>query len=145
MLEEIRINEELVAILIGKDMQHDGIRFFTPPSLSQQLAFMSHPAGKTIKAHVHNRVERNVEYTQEVLFIRRGKLRIDFYDKNRKYYQSRVAGAGDVLLLIGGGHGFQVLEDVEMFEVKQGPYVGEDDKTQFEGVAGEDVRIGGKS
>jgi mannose-6-phosphate isomerase-like protein (cupin superfamily) len=79
-------------------------------------------------------VTREVQFTQEVLFIRKGRLRVDFYDTRQHYLRSCVLGAGDVILLIKGGHGFEVLEDVEMIEVKQGPYVGEQDKTRFVGI-----------
>jgi hypothetical protein len=58
-------------------------------------------------------------------------LRVDFYDDQRRYLSSRILGAGDVILLVSGGHGFEVLEEVEMFEVKQGPYLGDQDKTPF--------------
>lgn len=75
-----------------------------------------------------------MHFTQEVLFIRRGKLRVDFYTTEHEYLESRVLQAGDVILLIQGGHGFEVLEEVEMIEVKQGPYAGEADKTRFAGI-----------
>jgi len=92
---------------------------------------MRHPDGHVIEAHVHNPVDRTVQYTQEVLLIKRGKLRVDFYDGKRAYLQSRVLGEGDIVLLASGGHGFKVLEEVEMIEVKQGPYAGDADKTRF--------------
>jgi mannose-6-phosphate isomerase-like protein (cupin superfamily) len=105
------------------------------------LAFMRHPAGKWIQPHLHNPVSREVQYTQETLFIRKGVLRVDFYDTGRCYLESRILRAGDVILLIRGGHGFQVLEEVEMIEVKQGPYVGEGDKTRFEGISADCARL----
>ena len=46
---------------------------------------------------------------------------------------STILRTGDVILLASGGHGFEVLEELEMYEIKQGPYIGEDDKTRFEG------------
>ena len=95
---------------------------------------MSHATGKTIAPHVHNPVKREVHFTKEVLFIRKGKLRVDFYDDRKKYLESRILEAGDVIILATGGHGFEVLENVEMFEVKQGPYAGESDKTRFKGI-----------
>ena len=98
---------------------------------------MSHPKGKLIQPHVHNSVPREVHYTQEVLFIRKGKLRVDFYSEEQEYLESRILGTGDVILLIEGGHGFEVLEALEMFEVKQGPYMGEMDKTRFDGRGGD--------
>lgn len=131
MIEKIEINQELYAIIIRSSFQKSGISFFTPDEFSQQLAFMHHPAGKIIEPHLHNPVPRQVTYTQEVLFIRKGKLRVDFYDELQCYQQSRFLMQGDVILLAKGGHGFEVIEEVEMFEVKQGPYAGEQDKTRF--------------
>jgi mannose-6-phosphate isomerase-like protein (cupin superfamily) len=92
---------------------------------------MQHPKGKLIDPHVHNLVRRNITYTQEVLIIKRGRLRVDFYDNNRSYLQSRILKDGDIILLATGGHGFEVLDDIEMIEVKQGPYAGDGDKTRF--------------
>lgn len=135
MIVQICNNEKILAVIINSSFADPGIHFFTPPHFSQQLACMCHPAGKTIEPHVHNAIQREVFYTQEVLFIKRGRLRVDFYGDDRCYLESRMLGAGDVILLASGGHGFEVLEDLEMIEVKQGPYAGDGDKTRFEGVA----------
>ena len=94
-----------------------------------------------ILPHVHNPVERMVHYTLEVLMLKRGKLRVDFYDNGQNYLESRILNAGDVILLATGGHGFEVLEEIEMIEVKQGPYAGEADKTRFAGIAPADIRL----
>lgn len=134
LIENIKIKEQLLATIIKHSFSENGIHFFTPPDLSQQLAYMHHPAGKLIDAHVHNPVPRQVNYTQEVLFIRKGKLRVDFYDDEQTYLESRIMETGDVILLASGGHGFEVLEELEMIEVKQGPHVGERDKTRFTGI-----------
>ena len=131
MIEHVAHGDRVLAIIVRADFSCDGIEFFTPDDYSQQLAFMKHPPGKMIDPHVHNPVERSVLLTQEVLFIRRGKLRVDFFDDDQAYLESRVLGAGDVVLLASGGHGFEVIEELEMFEVKQGPYAGEADKTRF--------------
>ncbi len=125
---------KLFAIVVSKEFKETGIHFFTPGDFSQQLAYMCHPVGEIIQPHVHNLVSREVHYTQEVLFIKKGKLRVDFYDENKNYFESRILETGDTILLASGGHGFEVLEDIEMIEVKQGPYAGEDDKTRFEGI-----------
>jgi mannose-6-phosphate isomerase-like protein (cupin superfamily) len=138
-VEEIRAGGELLAIIVRSAYSKPGITFFTSNDLSQQLAYMRHPAGKTIAPHVHNPVSRQVHYTQEVLFLKRGRLRVDFYDSSRAYLRSRVLEAGDVILLATGGHGFEVLEEIEMIEVKQGPYAGESDKTRFDAVPRERV------
>ena len=130
-IETIQHKTHLLAIIVSHQFNESGISFFTPNELSQQLAYMRHPAGKIIEAHIHNPVPREVQYTQETLFIKRGKLRVDFYDDERNYLESRILEAGDVILLTRGGHGFEVLEEIEMFEVKQGPYAGTSDKTRF--------------
>ena len=142
MFETIKVGDQLFAIIVSRDFNKSGIHFFTPDDLSQQLAYMRHPAGKVIDPHIHNPVHRNVQYTQEVLFIKRGRLRVDFYDNDQTYLESRILQGGDVILLATGGHGFEVLEEIEMIEVKQGPYAGDDDKTRFDGVSAREVTIG---
>ncbi len=141
MIEKIINGEKILAIIVKEKYHNEGISFFTPDDFSQQLAFMSHPKNKIIEPHVHNRVTREVHFTQEVLFIRKGKLRVDFYDDNQNYLESRILEKGDTILLASGGHGFKVLEELEMFEVKQGPYAGENDKTRFEGINSEEIII----
>ena len=131
MKEEIFIDGQLCAIVLGADYDKSGIQFFTSNELSQQLASMSYKPGKVIPAHTHRPVRREVLYTQEALFIRKGKLRVDFYSAEQEYRLSRILQTGDVILLIAGGHGFEVLEDLNMVEVKQGPYAGDKDKLVF--------------
>lgn len=135
MIEEIKKKDKILAMIIRNDYECDGVDFITPNDFSQQIAYMHHPAGRTIEAHVHNLVHRNVLLTQEVLFIKKGKLRVDFYDDYEDYLESRILNAGDVILLVSGGHGFQVLDEIEMVEVKQGPYSGDRDKKRFAGAA----------
>jgi mannose-6-phosphate isomerase-like protein (cupin superfamily) len=141
LVERISTNGVDLSIIIHAEFRDPGIHFFTENTLSQQLAFMRHPTGKLIAPHVHNPVPREVQFTQEVLFIRKGRLRVDFYDADQCYLESRILGSGDVILLIQGGHGFEVLDEVEMIEVKQGPYVGEQDKTRFVGIESSQVRL----
>lgn len=131
MKEEVILDGQLCAIILSADFDEPGIHFLTSNDLSQQLASMSYAAGKVIPAHTHNPVRREVSYTQEALFIRKGKVRVDFYTQQQEYRVSRILRAGDVILLIKGGHGFEVLEELNMVEVKQGPYVGDGDKTRF--------------
>lgn len=141
LIEEITDNNQVLALIISAEFQKPGIHFFTPDSFSQQLAYMRHPQGKSIKPHLHNQVRREVFYTQEVLLIKKGKLRVDFYNDDQKYLKSYILNPGDVILLIKGGHGFEVLEEVEMIEVKQGPYVGDRDKTRFSGIESDQIKI----
>jgi mannose-6-phosphate isomerase-like protein (cupin superfamily) len=130
-IEYIKDKEQILAIVISHRFNEKGIHFFTPNEFSQQLAYMNHPKGKIIQPHYHNPVERNVVFTQEVLVIKKGKLKVDFYDDTQIHLQSILIEEGDIILLASGGHGFEVIEDLEMIEVKQGPYKGDEDKTRF--------------
>jgi len=141
MIKKVYDGDILLAIIISNKFNEPGIHFFTPDDFSQQLAYMKHPKGKTIIPHVHNPVQRKVEYTQEILFIKSGKIRVDFYNSDQKYLESYILSQHDVILLIEGGHGFEVLEELEMFEIKQGPYAGEKDKTRFTGISSLDAEI----
>ncbi len=123
-----------LAMIISHGYDKEGISFFTPGDYSQQVAFMHHPKDHVILPHVHNPNKREILYTNEVLYIRKGKLRCDFYSKEREYVRSVVLESGDLILLISGGHGFTCVEEVEMYEIKQGPYSGDEDKTRFEAV-----------
>jgi len=123
---------EPIALIIRAGFDKPGLHFFTPPNFSQQVAVMRHPAGKKLDAHVHNLVSRQVLYTQEVLWIRKGRVKITLYNSQRKAICAPVLTTGDLILLCGGGHGFEMLEETTMVEVKQGPYAGENDKTRFE-------------
>jgi mannose-6-phosphate isomerase-like protein (cupin superfamily) len=144
MIERIAdaAGEEL-ALILRRSFQRDGIHFLTANDYSQQLGYMNRPAGYAIPPHVHNPVQREVRYTKEVLFIRSGRVRVDFYSEAQVYVESTILETGDVILLAYGGHGFVMLEPTEMIEVKQGPYVGEQDKTRFEPVAPELIRMRG--
>jgi len=130
-LEKIIDHDMLLAVIIRSTYHNEGIEFFTPDNFSQQLAYMNRPAKYKIEPHIHNKVYREVFYTQEVLFIRKGKVKVNFFDKNQVYLESRVLNSGDIILLASGGHGFEMLEPTEIIEVKQGPFTGERDKTRF--------------
>lgn len=133
MIEKIFIGNNLAAILVRRDFKSTGIQFFTDTEFSQQLGYMSRPKGYIIEPHIHKDVSRQVTKTQEVLFIKSGKLLVEFYDNDKKFAKSRVLETGDIILLAECGHGFKMLEETEIFEVKQGPYAGEEDKMRFRG------------
>lgn len=141
MFETVIYGDATLALILRADYRAEGIQFFTPNEFSQQLAYMNRPAGYVIPPHVHNPVKREVLFTKEVLFIRTGKVRIDFYDDTQCYVESRILHAGDVVLLAFGGHGFEMLESSEIIEVKQGPYAGEEDKTRFTGVSPDKIKL----
>ena len=132
LLEEIYNNKVLLALIVRSNFKQEGIKFFTPNEFSQQLGYMNRKRGYEIPPHVHKPLKRTIDYTKEVLFIRKGKVKIDFYDESKNFIESRILSSGDVILLSKGGHGFLMLEDTEMIEVKQGPYAGDQDKERFD-------------
>lgn len=134
MLENIEYNNELLAIILRDNFHESGVKFFTPSNFSQQLGYMNHPVGYSIEPHIHNPIRREVLYTQEVLFIKKGKVKVDFYDTEKRYLESRLLYKGDIILLASGGHGFKMIEPTVMIEIKQGPYAGDSDKTRFSAV-----------
>ncbi|SDB82890.1 cupin domain-containing protein [Williamwhitmania taraxaci] len=141
MVDKIYNGEEFLGLIIRNNYSADGVSFFTDDNSPQQVAFMKHQKGKEILPHVHNSIKREIFYTSEVLLIKKGRLRVDFYSASKVYLESRVLVPGDVILLAGGGHGFQMLEEVEMIEVKQGPYLGEMDKVRFSAVESSELKL----
>ena len=141
MINSIINKGQTLAIILRTTYKEKGINFFTPNEFSQQLAYMNHPSGYEIQPHLHNAVQREVHFTKEVLFIKSGKVRVDFYDDEKNYLESRVLVSGDVILLAFGGHGFEMIDDTEIIEVKQGPYAGEADKTKFEPISADQIKI----
>lgn len=141
MIETINHGNVQLALILRSSFRAEGVTFFTPNNYSQQLGYMNRRSGYVIAPHVHNPVERAVSYTKEVLFIKSGKVRVDFYTDEQLYLESRVLCEGDVVLLAYGGHGFEIIEDAEIIEVKQGPYAGEEDKTRFLPIGKSELRI----
>ncbi|MBS1505282.1 MAG: hypothetical protein JSS79_01440 [Bacteroidetes bacterium] len=141
MFEVIKHGDSTLAMIIRASYKSAGIQFFTPGDFSQQLGYMNRAKGYVIPPHRHNLVERKVTLTQEVLYIKSGKVRVDFYDDSQNYLESRMLSVGDVILLASGGHGFEMEEDSEMIEVKQGPYCGEEDKVRFDAIHKDHVNV----
>lgn len=121
-----------LAIILRSDFAADGLQFFTPDDYGQQLGYMRHPAGHVVQAHVHHEIERVVHTTMEVLFVRSGRVRVDLFDGSLVHTATRVLRSGDVIMLVSGGHRFEMLEAAELIEVKQGPFVGSADKSRFD-------------
>lgn len=133
--EEIKYDSKLIAIILRSNYSNNKTTFFSPPDFSQQLGYIVYKKDGIIKPHFHKKIHRNITLTQEILIIKKGKLIINFYTTNKEYIESQELKTGDVIFLCSGGHGFKMLEDTEMVEVKQGPYSGrESDKVTFKGI-----------
>ena len=141
MTEIIKYKDNTLAIIIRANFKFNGIKFFTPTDFSQQLGYMNRPKNYVIEPHLHNTVDRNVKLMKEVLYIKSGKVRVDFYDDKKNYVESRILHQGDVILLATGGHGFKMIDPSEIIEVKQGPYVEDEDKIRFKSVDDEKILL----
>jgi hypothetical protein len=137
-VEQIEHQNEVLAIILRSEYRAEGIHFLTPDHYSMQLGYMMRPIGYQIQPHIHLPVSRTAQYTQEVLLIRNGVVRVDFYSDEKEFLTSKLLRSGDVILLIKGGHGFEILESAEIIEVKQGPYKADSDKERFNPSRGED-------
>ena len=122
---------ELLGLVVRSSHTVEKIGFLTPDTFGQQVAYMNRPKGEVIQSHIHEPISRTLIGTQEVLYIRKGRIRVDFYESDRTYVSSMILEAGDLMLLNTGGHGFEVLEDIDMIEIKQGPFAEGRDKTRF--------------
>ena len=130
-IEEIVDGTQTLALVIRADHEPDATTFVSRPEFNFQLGFVVYPAGGEIARHDHKPLERHIVGTCEVLVVRRGRCEIDVYDAARRLVATRELRAGDIMLMIAGGHGFRILEDTTFIEVKQGPYTGLAEKERF--------------
>lgn len=131
LVEKIMWGDVPLAYIIRGDLLPSRTTFLTPPQFKQQVGFVVYPAGGEIQRHVHRPLSRHLVGTSEVLIVRRGRCEIDIYNDDRELVATRELREGDVMLMVGGGHGFHMLEDTVFLEVKQGPYTGQDEKERF--------------
>jgi len=130
---EIKDGDTIVARHVTADEWGSGLKFFSPDGDFVQFGFWGYDAGKELAAHAHNRVDRSINITQEVLYIRRGSIEASIYGLNHRLIEKRVVCEGDVIALLDGGHGYAILEDgTQVLEIKNGPYLGaERDRVRF--------------
>ena len=122
----------VLAIVISSPPRPEGIKFVTSHSSQFQIGLMGWGAGHRIPAHSHRVIPRKIDRTSEVLFIRKGKVKMSLFTDDGDLLTNSTLSAGDIVTLFEGGHGFEILEDAEIVEIKQGPYLGEDEKYRFE-------------
>jgi hypothetical protein len=129
--EWIERNGKPLAFIIRGSVMPDKTTFLTPNEFKQQVGFVVYPKGGEIKRHVHLPLERHLVGTSEVLIVKQGRAEIDIYDDDRQLVATRELRTGDIMLMVGGGHGFRMIEDTVFLEIKQGPYTGIDEKERF--------------
>ena len=131
----------LALIVRGKYRSRKGITFFTDKNSPQQFGYMNHIKKYIIKPHLHKKRLTKILYKTEVILILKGILRVDFYNVTKKYLFSKLLKEKDIIMLVHGGHGFKVIKNVEMIEIKQGPYILSKDKIKFENINEKKIRI----
>jgi len=130
-VEHIAWNGSALAYIIRSEIDPKVTTFMTPGDFKQQVGFIVYSAGSEIPRHVHRHVERQLHDTSEVLVVRRGRCEVDIYNDERVLVAVRKLQMGDILILVAGGHGFRMLEDTVLLEVKQGPYTGVEERERF--------------
>jgi len=129
MIEKIKYEDKVLALILRRDYPVDGVSFITAEDEPIQLGVLKHQRGIRIKPHIHKNQPRTISEVQEVLYIEYGKVEAEFYDRSGKKVGSNILNSGDAIILLSGGHGFNILEDSKIIEIKQGPYYGvEEDK-----------------
>jgi len=142
MIEKIYHKKKLLALIVrGTYRKKRGITFFTPNESTQQFGYMRHKKKHIIKPHLHKKRITKILYTTEVILLLKGILRVDFYDYEKNYLYSKILKQKDIIMLVHGGHGFKVLKEVEMLEIKQGPYSLIKDKIKFENIDEKKIKI----
>ena len=142
MIEKILHKKRLFALIVRSQFRNkSGIKFFTSKEATQQFGFMKHKKNHIIKPHKHNKRLTRILRTTEVILLLKGTLRVDFYNDKYKYLFSKKINERDIIMLIHGGHGFKVLKNVEMIEVKQGPYSLASDKIKFKTVDEKKIKL----
>jgi hypothetical protein len=131
LIENITQGERILAIIVRGEYLPTSTTFLTSPDLEQQLGFVVHSAGEEIPSHVHRPEERHLTGTSEILVVIKGLCEIDLFDDNHTHVATRPLKQGDVIMLASGGHGFRMLEDTVLLEIKQGPYMGQAEKDIF--------------
>lgn len=124
MLEKVELQGQVFALILRHEFSGEGANFLTASDNPIQLGILQHRQGTELKPHVHPDSIRTIKSTQEVLHIEYGKVQADFYDKNGEKVGTCILNRGDTILLLSGGHGFRILEDAKILEIKQGPYHG---------------------
>ena len=142
MIQKIIYKKKLLALIVrGEYRNKKGITFFTPDQATQQFGYMKHEKGHIINPHTHKKRLTKILSTTEVILLLKGILRVDFYSQQKRYLFSKILKRNDIIMLVHGGHGFKVIKDVEMIEVKQGPYSAKKDKQKFDFIKDNKIKL----
>ena len=118
-------NSERLAIYFPASSWQKGQTFLTRNQDFIQAGIWRFDHGAKLQPHIHNEVRRDISRTQEVIYIKNGRLVACIYNEDKRLIKKLEMSPGDLLILLKGGHGYEILEDdTEVLEVKNGPYPG---------------------
>ncbi len=122
---EVKHQGKILSIFFRHSLVSDGVKFLTPNDYTLQLGLLEHKSGVVIRDHVHNpEIKYKVDTTQEFLYLEKGKVKVKVFTENFDLVEEVILNKGDFMLHVAGGHGFEILEDCRIIELKQGPYPG---------------------
>ena len=142
--EKIVYNKQLYALIIRSKNQfkEKGVNFFTNDNDLLQVGFLKHGTNHQIRSHIHLSQKRTINYSSEVLIIKKGILKVIFFNnKANKILRPKTLYKNDIIILFKGGHGFKILKNCEIIEIKQGPYILSKDKVKFDNIVEKKISI----
>ena len=142
MIKKITYKNKILATIIKtKKINKKGVHFISPKKFTHQVGFINYSKNHIIKPHTHKNFLRKIKKTSEVLFIKKGILRVDFYYNEKKYLFSQILKKDDLIILNEGSHGFKILKTCKLIEIKQGPFIKSLDKKRFEKINEKKIKI----
>jgi hypothetical protein len=130
-IETILFSGQVLCVLIRSAFMPDQTTFLTPPEYKQQVGYVVYPQNGEVARHVHVPLERHLIGTSEVILVKKGACLLDVYNDAHELVATRELKTGDLMLMVGGGHGFRMQEETVLLEIKQGPYTGMEEKERF--------------
>ena len=141
MIQKISYKKRVLAMIVSEKKNFkSGVNFITPGRLPLQLGFINHKSKTFIQPHTHKNYLRKIKKTTEILLIRKGSLRVDFYS-NKKYLFSKIVNKNKILILLEGSHGFKILKNCSIIEIKQGPFSLALDKERFNKIDEKHIKV----
>jgi hypothetical protein len=122
-MRKVEYKNELLAIIHKKDDWKEGLDFLTRDEDYLQAGTWWYQEGQNLKAHIHIENKREIPVTQEAVIVMNGKLEIYLYGSEKNIVHTETLDAGDMAVMLGGGHGYKILSnDTKVIEVKGGQF-----------------------
>lgn len=132
-MRTIENNGKIISIIYRDEDWVKGLNFITPNDLFVQVGSWWYDEGTQLARHYHNDFDRTASRTQETVYVRKGRMRVDLYTEECVFFETFELKEGDLAVFAYGGHGYEILEDnTQIIESKNGPFIDvHTDKTKF--------------